>query len=145
MLSANMNGFDKAVDEGQNRKAKAQALAAPVILLAFYAVYTFLSADTLPIAVNMIGLAAISPALPASYLSLKHLLLPKDALGLLKIIRGIDILALVFYVVNYIYPLLDLYLSQALMSIYDLILSGMLFGMIVLCRKGAEKWKALIL
>ena len=144
MLSANVNEFDKVVDEGNNRKAKALAFVAPVILLALYALFAFSPANAESAAVIVTGLISISPALFAAYFSLKHLLLPEDAMGFLRAVKGIDILALIFYAANYVYPTTNLYCPQAVMSVYDLLLAGMLFGLIVLCRKGAVKWKALI-
>lgn len=74
----------------------------------------------------MIGFLSIFPALPASFFSLKHLLLPPDDIGFLKSTTGINILALAFYTANYVYPLLDLYSSKTVMSAYDLILAVML-------------------
>ena len=136
--------FDKIVDEGKNRKAKRLSLIAPAFLLALYAVFAFSPSNTNSAVVTVIGFASICPALFASYYNLKHLLLPEDAMGFLKITKGINVLALVFYAANYVYPLFDLYFTKTLMSAYDLILSGILFGIAALCRKGAVKWKALI-
>lgn len=144
MLSANANGLDKLVDEGTHRKAKAIAFIAPVILLILYALYLFSPANTRSAASNVIGFLSISPALPAAYLNLKHLLLPEDEMGFLKLTRKIDIASLVFYAANYVYPLIDLHCPKTIMSVYDLILAVMLFGQILLCEKGAVKWKTLI-
>lgn len=144
MLSANVNGFDKVVDEGQNRKARALAFIAPVSLLMLYALYAFSPFNAEPVSVIVIGLISISPALFAAYFSLKHLLLTKDAMGFLEITKKINIFALIFYAANYAYPLAYLYCPKRLMSAYDLLLAVMLFVMAVLCRKGANRWKALI-
>lgn len=144
MLSANANEFDKVVDDGTDRKSRVTALIAPAVLLMLYAQYAFSPVNPMPTAVIVTGLISISPALFAAYFSLKHLILPEDAMGFLRAAEGIDILALVFYAANYIYPLVDLYVPRTVMSIYDLGLAGMLFGIILLCRKGADKWKTLI-
>lgn len=109
-----------------------------------YGLYAFSPVNIEPVTVIVIGLVSISPALFAAYFSLKHLLLPEDAMGFLRVTKGIDILLLTFCAANYVYPLAYLYCSKAVMSAYDLILAGMLFGIIVLCRKGAIKWKTLI-
>lgn len=144
MLSANVNEFDAVVDEGTGGNARALAYIAPAVLLILYALYVFsaVNSDTAPTIV--IGFISIAPALFAAYFSLKHLLLPEDEMGFLQAVRGVDIFALAFYVANYIYPLIDLYCSKSVMSVYDLLLAGLLFGMIVLCRKGAIQWKTLI-
>lgn len=144
MLSANASVFDKIVDEGKSKKAKGLSLAAPAVLLVIYAFTVFSPLNTSSVAVTVIGFVSIGPALFAAYYNLKHLLLPNDAMGFLKFTRGINVLALVFYAANYIYPLIDLHFSKTVMGICDLILAGILFGIVVLCRKGAAKWKALI-
>lgn len=140
MLSANLNEFDEMVEEKKNVKAEVLALQAPAVLLALYALYAF-SGDSLEkVPVCIIGLLSISPALAASYFSLKHLLLPDDSKGLLKRTRAIDITALVFYAVNYIYPFLNLHCSQKIMCICDVAVSGILLGIMVLCRRGGKQW-----
>lgn len=144
MLSANANEFDKVVDEGQDKSAKLLALIAPFDLLALYGLYAFSPVNTESAVSTVIGLISISPALFAAYLSLKHLLLPEDAMGFLRVTKGIDILALIFFAANYIYPAAFLYCPGTVMSVFDLILAGMLFGIMILCRKGAVKWKTLI-
>ena len=144
MLSANANEFDKVVDEGKNKKAKAIALTAPALLLVLFAFYAFSPANTLSPAINVIELLSISPGLFAAYFSLKHLFLPTDKIGYLKLTRSIDIAALVFFGTNYVYPLADLYIPKTVMSLYDLILAVILFVIIAACRRGAVKWKALI-
>ena len=144
MLSANANEFDRVVDEGKSRKAKVLAVIAPASLLALYALSAFSAKNTGTAGALVIGLLSISPALFAAYFSMKHLLLPEDGMGFLRSAKGIDIAALVFFAANYLYPLLDLYCSQTFLSLYDLALAGMVLGMIVLCRKGAAKWKTLI-
>lgn len=144
MLSANAGGFDKAVDEKKNKKAKLFALIAPVGLLALYSLYAFSPANDRTALVVAIELISISPALPAAYLSLKHLLLPEDEMGFLRLTRGINITALIFYAVNYAYPFADLYCPRTVMSIYDLTLGFMIFAIVLLCGMGADKWKTLI-
>ena len=144
MLSANANEFDKLVDEGQDKKAKALALIAPAILLVFFAFYALSPEKTGTDIEAFVGLLSMSPALFASYFSLKHLFLSEDALGLLKTTKTINILALVFYGANYVYPLLSIHSSQVIMSIYDIPLGVMLFSIVVACRKGVLKWKTRI-
>lgn len=146
MLSANANEFDKVVDDEKSKEQKARAMAfiAPTVLLMLYALYAFSPLNPKLTATIVIGFVSISPALPAAYFSLKHLLLPEDEMGFLRVTKGIDILALIFYAANYVYPLADLYCPKTVMSVYDLVLAWVLFGVIVLCRKGAIKWKTLI-
>ncbi len=144
MLSANVGEFDKVVNEKRNTKADFLALIAPIALLIIYAIYAFTPADGKTDLIVVIGLISISPALPASYFSLKHLLLPEDEMGFLRLTRGINIAALIFYAANYIYAVADLYCSKAVMSIYDFALGIMVFAIVLLCRKGAGEWETLI-
>lgn len=143
MLSANMNVLDKMGDEGQCKNAKVTALIAPTLLLLLYGFYALSPVNSDSVPVILIGFISISPALLASYFSLKYLLLSEDKGGLLTITKGINMVALIFYAANYVYPLCDLYCSKTVMSLYDLILSVMMFVMILLCRRGVSKWKTL--
>ncbi len=143
MLSANAKTFDKVVDEGKNKKARISALIAPAGLIALYAAFAFSPINADSAARIIIGFVSICPALFASYYNLKHLLLPEDAMGFLRITRSINVLALVFYAANYIYPLINLYFSKTIMSVYDLALAVVLLALAILCKKGVVKWKAL--
>lgn len=144
MLSADANEFDRIVEERKNRKARILALIAPVLLLVLYAIYAFSPLNTRSAVVVIAGFVCISPALVGAYFSTKHLLLPKDEMGFLKSTNWIDALSLVFYTANCGYPLLYLHTSENVLGIYDMILAGMLFTMIVLCKKGAAKWETFI-
>lgn len=144
MLSANMNEFDKVVDEGKNGTARVLALAAPFILLTLFAIYVFSPFNTKPAGLVIAGFFTLSPALISSYFNMKHLLLPEDEMGFLKATRWVDIFALVFYAANIVYLSFYLHFSHLVMSIFDLLLAVILFVMIVLCKRGADKWKTLI-
>lgn len=143
MLSTNANEFDKLVDEWNNRKTKVLSLLAPLLLTVTYCVYWVLSGDKLSAFEKAVGFLSISPAIFASYFSLKHLLLPEDSMGFLKITKSINILLLVFYAANFVYPVFLLYLPGAVIDCFDLLVSVMLFGLMILCRKGADKWEKL--
>lgn len=143
MLSANVNEFDRVVDDGENTRARLMALAAPAALTAIFALYAFSSKNTLPQSADILGFLSISPALLVSYFDLKHLLLPRDAMGYLETIKGIDILSLAFFAGNYIYPSAELDFSRVAMSVYDLVLALMLAVILIMCERGAKKWKAL--
>lgn len=144
MLSTNANEFDKLVDEWNNKKSKVLSYFAPLLLVIIYCAYWLLSGDKMTTVEKAIGFLSISPAIFGSYFSLKHLLLPKDSMGFLKITKSINILLLVFYAANFVYPVSLLYLPNTVIECYDLLVSVMLFGLMILCRKGADKWKKLI-
>lgn len=132
MLSASANGLDGA----PRKKAEPLALIAPCVLLLLYALNAFSPKNELPAATVILGLISISPALPASFFSLGHLLSAEKDLT-----RGIELAALVFYTANFAYPLASLSLTQAAMSVYDLCLAAMLFVIILLCGKGDARCK----
>ena len=144
MLSSNANEFDKLVDERNNKKVKILSFSAPLLLLVMYGVFLLLCGDKMSAAEKTLGFLSISPAIAASYFSLKHLLLPEDPMGFLKTTKGINILLLVFYTANSAYPLALLFLPETIIDCYDLLISVMLFGLMILCRRGAERWKQLI-
>ena len=144
MLSANMKEFAPAEGGSKGRGTGLLSLAAPAALLAVYATYAHSPLNAEPAAAVIVGLLSISPALFASRLSLRHLLTQADASGQLKAVRGTDLLALVFYAVNYLYPLTDLYWTKTVMSIYDCALAVILLFIILACMKGAAKWKTKI-
>ena len=144
MLSTNANEFDKLVDEWNNKKSKILPFFAPLLLIVIYCVYWVLSGNRMTTFEKAVGFFSISPAIPASYFSLKHLLLPEDSMGFLKITKSINILLLVFYAANFAYSVSLLYLPETVINCYDLLVSVLLFVLMILCRKGADKWKKLI-
>lgn len=144
MLSANINEFDRVVDEGRDRKSRRRAMIAPAVLVVLFGISAFCSVNTLSVAMIVIGFISISPALPASFFSLKHLLLEDDSMGFLKAVRETDFVALVFYAGNFLYPLASLYWSRTAMCGYDMALAVIISGIMIMCRKGAVKWETLI-
>lgn len=144
MLSANAGEFDKVVDEEKRKGPKIPALIAPALLLALFALYAFSPDNTRSFLTVAMGFLSILPAIPASYFCLKHLLLPTDGFGLLATTKPINVMALVFFAANYIYPLTDLYCSDTVMCVFDLVIGALLFGIVSACIKGSEKWKTLI-
>lgn len=144
MLSSNANEFDKLVDEWNNRKIKILSFLAPLLLVVMYSVFLLLCGDKMSAAEKAVGFLSISPAIFASYFSMKHLLLPEDSMGFLKITKGINILLLVFYAANFAYPISLIYLPKTVIECFDLLVSLILFGLMILCRKGAERWETLI-
>ena len=144
MLSANVNEFDKVVDDGKNKRAKRLALIAPAVLIALYSLYVMYQINRESIFVIVAGFISLAPALFAAYYNLKHLLLPADAMNFLQATRGVNIMALIFYAANYIYPFLNLLCSKPAMSVYDVMLGLLMSGIVIMCERGARQWKTLI-
>lgn len=143
MLSANANEFDRVVDEGTEARPRRLGLLAPAVLLGLYSLYAFSPANPNSRTSVVIGLLSISPALFASYFSLKHLLLPDDPMGFLNVTEDIDILTLFFYAANYLYPFADLCCPRLFMSVCDVLITLLLFAIVICCRKGASRWGTL--
>lgn len=144
MLSANANEFDKVVDEKKDKKLRFFSLAAPVLFILIYLIFSIRVFHKISNMEILFGFLTLSPALGSSYFSLKHLILPKDSLGFLNETRKIDGIALMFYAANFLYPIANLNFSNITMGFYDILMGIILFAIIYQCRKGAEKWPALI-
>ena len=141
LLSAKMIECSYAEREWKDRRLSVISHVAPVVMIAIYAVFLFNPDNTLSSVENVIGFVSLTPAFFASYFSMKHLMLKSGITVDSKYTKLIDVVTLVFYAANSVYPLVNLYLSDFFMGICDVILAVMLFVIIVLCRKGALKWK----
>ena len=141
LLSANYGTLDKIVDDGskKNRPAKILAIIAPaVVAIACCNVfYVWRSKDLLCAVMWMLMLL---PAIPASYLNLKHILLPMDDLGLLKATRLCNFSALVLYIVMAAFAACSASDSSSLVGILSCLMSLSVFGISVSAIRGAKKW-----
>lgn len=138
MLSANVINTD-SLQIRAKKKIQLVSLLAPIGLLAMYAGYVFSSANQASSVTMILGLVSLSPALLASWFSLTYLLLSTRKNTFLEASRGVNLSVLIFYIANYLYPWLDLHCSKTSMSIYDLILAVLLFVIVYMCRKGAQR------
>lgn len=140
LFSADYGVFDKIVDDGSQKKARRQALIAPLlfgtIIIGLF--FHWIVEDVF----WAIFLTALSvPIIPASYFSLKHILLPYDEVGLLKGTRQCNIIELVFYTVmiasNYaiwIESVLLVCISNLLLAVTELVL-------VLVSINGVKQWK----
>lgn len=139
LLSAKMKDCNAAVPKGSKPAFSPLALCAPAVLIALFAFYEVLSAAAVPWLTNVIGLVALSPAFFAAYFSMKHLLYVRKDASHGSILT--DLLSLLFYAANIVYPILALYVSRMGMAVTDLLIALFLFGMTVLCGREGGKWK----
>mgnify|MGYP003291157824 CR=1 FL=1 len=139
MLSADAGESDRYADTEAGKGTNILALIAPALLLLIYSLYLLSPQRNAPVWADVIGLLSLSPALVASWFSLKHLLLVRAGNPFLEAIRSIDILSLIFFAANYLYPLAYLFCPKEAMGVYDLLLAGILWGILTACRKGAVK------
>lgn len=142
LLAANRGPIDRMIDERTpaSRKARRIALLAPIIILLIYLLSYVPSFGKSSIPVRMLGFIILSPTFPTAWYCLKHRFLPKDSMGFLNAIAGIDIVTLVIFLVNEIYLFRSqkmtfiLYFSDVVMAILVALLS-------VFSIWGRKKWK----
>lgn len=140
LLSANYGAFDSLVDDGSFLKARYQALAAPLVIimmmLVMAAVWWEDGISTVAIFAIMLG-----PSVPASYFSLKHLLLPMDDFGLLRGTRQCDIIQLAFLVLALIYAVMMYYSSGPATCALEILISIILCLLTFEAIRGEKAWK----
>lgn len=141
LLSANHGALDKVVAEsGLPIGKRLLSLVVPAVLAASSAAIFFMWKDR-----NMMGAVVFTliliPAIPASYYNVKHLLLPEDDIGLLKAVKGCDIMSLIFFFMSVIY--LFVITSD---SILGIVIAAVLhalpvLGLALAAVKGVKQWK----
>ena len=138
-LSANYGQMDKLLDDGaiENRKYRLLGLLAPLALACIYAFVFLFRIETEGVIVNAIMTAII---MFASYFNLKHFIFPDVEFGIIRSIRGYNLIALSLAVLsvgeivllrwNKIIPLLILYAAICAVSI----------AIVPILEKGVKKW-----
>ena len=141
LLSANYGALDKIVDDGRDsKKARSVAFVAPVIMAAL-TVIAFLAWKDRDTFCAVMWLVILLPSLPASYFSLKHVLLPMDPFGFLKTTRPCDTAALVFYAVTAAYGICSLTAGSAVSGVLSVLMSMSVLCLTLYAVKGASKWE----
>lgn len=141
-LSANLGVLDRIVDERtpSTRKARYLALIFPVIV---EAVILWLCANYVSrghIASGIMLLILSVPMVISCYLNIKHLLLPMDAMEILKATRGCDVTCLIFALVEFLYILTVAFGSVLFAEILFFLRSAMLVLLMIFAVRGAKKW-----
>lgn len=138
-LSANYGQMDKLLDDGakENRKYRLIALIAPAVLLG-----TFSSLFFIPAAKENLVIYGIITAIVmfASYFNLKHLIFPDVEFGIIRSIRGYNLIALllallstveiVFLALNIEIALWIIYAATCVVSI----------AIVPILERGVKKW-----
>ena len=141
LLSANYGTLDKMVDDGdkKNRAARLIAIIAPVVVtIACFNVFLVWKDKDIICAVMWVLM--LLPAIPASYLNLKHILLPADDFGFLRATRFCNISALVLYIVMAAFAACSASDSSRLVGIFSCLMSLAVLGVTVSAIRGAKKW-----
>ena len=140
LVSANYGAYDSLVDDGTFLKARREALAAPLVFIIMIIVIALLWRKTSIFKAIML-VVMLGPSVPASYFSLKHLLLPMDDFGLLKGTRSCDILQLAFFSAALINAVLLYFSAGIAEGIIELFISIVLCLLTFAAIKGETIWR----
>lgn len=143
LLSANYDQLDGLVDGGMARlRVKLAACIAPLLLAVSGAVIVTLC--TGDILMRIVTALVLFPMLPASYLNLKHLLLPVDEVGFLRATRGTNLCSLGYYIAVHAAMLLSPAGVGVLSGAPCLLLTAATLALAISAERGSEAWLALI-
>ena len=138
-LSANYGQMDKLLDDGakENRKYRLLGLLAPLLMAAIYGLVFLFNIELESMIVYGVMTAII---MFASYFNLKHFIFPDIEFGIIRSIRGYNLIALLLGVLsvgeitlllwNKMVPLLILYIAICMVSI----------AVVPVLEKGVKKW-----
>lgn len=138
-LSANYGQMDKLLDDGakENRKYRLLGLLAPLLMAGIYCLIFFFNPGLESMIVYGVMTAII---MFASYFNLKHFIFPDVEFGIIRSIRGYNLIALLLGVLsvgeitlmlwNKLIPLLILYVAICAVSI----------AIVPILEKGVKKW-----
>ena len=141
MLSANYGTLDKIVDDGskKNKAARFISYIAPIIVSAL-TFNVFLVWKDKDIICGILWALMLLPAIPASYLNLKHILLPMDDFGFLRATRFCNIFALVLYIVMATFAACSASNNSRLAGILSCLMSLAVLSITIFAIKGAKQW-----
>ncbi len=139
LLSANLDQLDGLVDGGTvGVKTKLAACIAPLVFAAgAAAIVYFCKGDLLA---KIVTAVALLPALPASYLNLKHLLMNEDEIGFLRATKGTNIAALGYYASVYAAMLLSPSGIGVLSGAPCLLITAATAALALCAERGAKIW-----
>lgn len=144
LFSANFGQMDGLVDEKKRNSCliKWLSLLAPICLLAVFCLLTFSS--NVSLSFKIFGIIPVLSGAIASYYHLKHILLPDDSLGLLKIVRPTNIFALSFLLFNTLFmgaSIANYVIFKEIAGILSTLFICVMSGCLI---KEAKKWKTSI-
>ena len=138
-LSANYGQMDRLLDDGakENRKYRLFGLLAPIAMAGIYCLIFLFNVSTESIVVYAVMTAIV---MFASYFNLKHFIFPDVEFGIIRSIRGYNLIALLLAVLSVgeiilmlwgqMIPLLILYVAICTVSI----------AIVPILEKGVKKW-----
>ena len=138
-LSANYGQMDKLLDDGakENRNYRLLGLLAPLLIAGIYSLIFLFDIGRESMIVYGVMTAII---MFASYFNLKHFIFPDVEFGIIRSIRGYNLIALLLAILsvgeialllwNKLIPLLILYVAICVVSI----------AIVPILEKGVKKW-----
>lgn len=141
ILAANRGALDALVDEHdeKGRRARLLALVAPIVVLVSIVFAVIIWKDLVKPIVLIVVLVIMISIVPASYFSLKHLLLPKDSLGILECTKPCNIFSFLYLMIALVYCL-SFGISSYAAGAISIFCTLCIVGLAVSAVKGAEKW-----
>lgn len=141
ILTANRGALDDLVDENYDagKKARLIALIGPlfVVLAMIFVLFTWVGEIKMFAVVTV--LVILATAIPASYYSLKHLLLPKDSLGILSCTRACNAFSFAYLILAAAYCI-SFSFGSTIAGIVSILCTLCIVGIAISSVKGADKW-----
>ncbi len=141
LLSANYGTLDNIVDDRSqnNSKYRRLALIAPAVYgtVSFAAVAHIFPLDNF--VASMYGISFLSMTV-ASYFNLKHLLLPRDELGILPCTKMCNMICLIFYAFAVLLILIYGRVSDTVSNIVNVIMAVLVLALTLAAEKGEKSW-----
>lgn len=141
LFSANFNTLDDVVDDRKqnNGRYRKLALIAPLAygtasvvgVLHIFPIYNF--------AACVYAIALFSMTV-ASYFNLKHLLLPKDELGILSCTKMCNIICLVIYAIAVMLIIIYGRVAPVISNVLNLTVSILVLALTLAAEKGEKSW-----
>ena len=138
-LSANYGQMDKLLDDGaiENKKYRLLGLFAPLLLAGIYSLVFLFRMETESIIVNAVMTAII---MLASYFNLKHFIFPDVEFGIIRSIRGYNLIALLLAVLSVGEIILLLYARLVPLLILYIAICIVTVAIVPILEKGVKKW-----
>lgn len=140
LFSANYGQMDSIVDDHspQFRKTRIISLAAPLAIAAIWCVIAAekgIDKTTIPLGIQTLFIAL------ASYYHLKHLIIKDVEFGLIKSIRGYNLLALIYAVLCMLEMLVQSFNFPSVCTIIvSVLLCAVLLVFVPVLERGVKKW-----
>ena len=138
-LSANYGQMDRLLDDGsvENRKYRLLGLLAPLAIAVIYCFVFLFRIETESIIVNAIMTAIV---MFASYFNLKHFIFPDVEFGIIRSIRGYNLIALLLAVLSVGEIVLLLWGNMIPILILHVAICVVSLAIVPILEKGVKKW-----